>query len=172
MAPFRRGKSAAGRVYPATRGGFGGSKDGGRQGHRGAIKKSTTTRNKFQTSRLDDTVNDPGKESDVVSEEAVSREGLEDLSSQEESSESDADVENSYNVLLQTLIPTSSRGEPKRKRRKLEPVDESDPVRTPSLSDSGDLDAVEGEELESHGESDDEDQSDTDGSPERELCKP
>ncbi|KAI4201934.1 MAG: hypothetical protein LQ350_002982 [Teloschistes chrysophthalmus] len=167
MAPFRRGKSAAGRVYPATRGGFGGSKDGGRQGHRGAIKKSTTTRNKFQTSRLDDTVNDPGKESDVVSEEAVSREGLEDLSSQEESSESDADVENSYNVLLQTLIPTSSRGEPKRKRRKLEPVDESDPVRTPSLSDSGDLDAVEGEELESHGESDDEDQSDTDGSPER-----
>ncbi|KAL8642807.1 MAG: hypothetical protein Q9228_000547 [Teloschistes exilis] len=170
MAPSRRGKSAPGRVYAAPRGGFGVSKSGGRQGYQGATRKSTTTRNNFQTSRLDDTINDPGEESDVVSEQAVPKAGSANSSSQAEPSESDTDPENSYSVLLQTLIPTSSRGEPKWKRRMLKHVDESNPARSPSLSDPGDLDVVEEEALQSHRESDDEDQSDTDGLPESNDC--
>ncbi|KAI4255559.1 MAG: hypothetical protein LQ352_002502 [Teloschistes flavicans] len=166
MAPFRRGKSAVGRYYVNTREGLRRTNDARRGGYQGAVKKGTTARNKFQTSRLEDTVDDQVEESEITSEEAVPKGGSEELSSQENSSESDADAEIPYNVLLQTLIPTSFRGEPKLKRRKLEDVDEAHIAQGPSLSGSGDLDAVEEEGKESHWASDDDDQSNTDGVPE------
>ncbi|KAL8695270.1 MAG: hypothetical protein Q9218_000168 [Villophora microphyllina] len=159
MAPFRRGKSAAGRGYASARGGSTRGRDGRRNGYHDTRKTSTTARESFQTSRLDETIKNQVGESDVDTEEDVPSIRSEELSSQAESSELDAVGENSYNVLLQTLVPKTSRGEPKQKRRKLDHVGEQDANQALSPSDSGDLDFVE-EEAGSHWQSDNGDESD------------
>ena len=107
MAPFRRGKAQAARSRSSqTRGG----KFAGRGGR-------TSTRKPISLNRLEEhtAIAGEAEAEDSTSEEGISNHGA-------HSSDSDVDVQNikPYNSLLRCLGAHTQRGQPQRKKRKLE----------------------------------------------------
>lgn len=123
MAPFRRGKRDSRSSFQTQRGRSVTGRDNRRGGrsHNGGPNTASST--PFQASRVDEAVNDGSEASEVnaaANEPVEEAEGFLTLS---ESSDSDAGLEKPYNLLLKTLKPEAPRGEPKRKRRKVEPIE-------------------------------------------------
>ncbi|KAL8927784.1 MAG: hypothetical protein Q9208_002200 [Pyrenodesmia sp. 3 TL-2023] len=156
MAPFGRGKSSSARNFQSKRGRFGtarSNKHAGRSGHVGTSAARSTP---FQASRLDEAANLVAGSSDGDSEESgLEEEELKELSSLDETSESDAGPNVSYNVLLHTLKPAAPGGKPKRKRRKLETPEASPSLLIGLSGDSGGL-----EEIAERGDTSEEDVAD------------
>ncbi|KAL8696214.1 MAG: hypothetical protein Q9201_007770 [Fulgogasparrea decipioides] len=159
MAPFRRGKPGPRNGYTAVRGGFKSGRGGRRGGFQGTTGTNAGPRKDFQSSRIEKTVNNQSNGSDVASEIGSLNGESDGQLTIEASPESDVATENPYTVLLQSLNPATSLGEPKRKRRKIKQTGAA----KLASSTSGILDVlhdVEGEE--SPSEEDNEVQSDAD----------
>lgn len=161
MAPFRRGKTAPRNGYAAARGDSvtGG---GGRRGKSYATNGTNAgPRKHFQASRIEDRIEgDRVAESEVISATNASNAEIDEDSSDGASSESDAVIENPYNVLLQTLNPRPSRGEPQQKRRRTEQIGAAVSTQSPPSEDADVLNETEEEGSPSEERSDDGSRSD------------
>ena len=122
MAPFRRGKSG---VRASTGRTFVTGRSSQKVSPHRVHTSSAAPNNDFQTSRIDEIVKSDLERSESTPPASVSDSGSEELLSHESSSESTVSLEEPYSVLLQALKPSISLGEPKRKRRKVEPSEAS-----------------------------------------------
>ncbi|KAI4089690.1 MAG: hypothetical protein LQ344_005261 [Seirophora lacunosa] len=159
MAPFRRGKSHPRGGFQSRRGKpvtGRNNRNGSRSGNAGAP---------FQASRVDETINNNSENSGAKSESEDSHEEAEESLSLEESSDSGSDPkEKPYNLLLQTLKPKAiPLGEPKRKRRKIEPVEVPTSLHAEYTEANGDLDGIQTDDEEAASEEDSADESGEDG---------
>ncbi|KAL8971276.1 MAG: hypothetical protein Q9183_001133 [Haloplaca sp. 2 TL-2023] len=121
MAPFRQAKTLAGHYNShATRGRNVRRNGGQRGGLRGKNEQNNGTTKHFQTSRIEEAGNQQSGDHKVGPDDkdasSLSSEGS---VNDETSSESEDSPGGSYNILLQALNPTASRGEPKQKKRKI-----------------------------------------------------
>lgn len=132
------------------------NRNGSRSGNAGAP---------FQASRVDETINNNSENSGAKSESEDSHEEAEESLSLEESSDSGSDPkEKPYNLLLQTLKPKAiPLGEPKRKRRKIEPVEVPTSLHAEYTEANGDLDGIQTDDEEAASEEDSADESGEDG---------
>lgn len=156
MAPFRRGKSGPRSRPRESRT----SSTAGGKSHRGGSRGISATKipakNTFQTSRLQDLVDDRSDNLDSILETSSPGSASDEPLSHDEASGIDEVPEKPFNVLLHTLNPKVSDNEPRNKRRRL--TSDTSPAPTIQGSPSGDLDALE--DVEDEGELSDEGSAD------------
>lgn len=156
MAPFRRGKSGPryrlGKSRTASTAGVKSHKSGSR----GISATKIPAKNTFQTSRLQELVDDRSDNPDSILETGSPGSVSDELLSHDEASGTDEVPEKPFNVLLHTLNPKVFHNEPRNKRRRL--TSDTSPAPTIQGSPSGDLDALE--DVEDEGELSDEGSAD------------
>lgn len=136
MAPFRRGKSGPKKGLAPTRGRPVVGRSDPRNGASGSSEFNPAPSNPFKASRINEVVKSDAEQSDILPEASGSDLDSERISAHASSSESDVGSEKPYSVLLQALNPSTSRGEPKRKRRRLKPPEAPVSVQAVPLSES------------------------------------
>lgn len=134
------------------------NRNGARSGNAGA---SATLSAPFHASRIDEAVYTNSENPDANSDSEDSHEEAEGSFSLDESSDSDSGPKKKpYHVLLQTLKPqATSHGEPKRKRRKIEPVEAPVSLHAEYTEANGDLEDTQVDDREALSEEDSVDES-------------
>ncbi|KAL8942956.1 MAG: hypothetical protein Q9216_001371 [Gyalolechia sp. 2 TL-2023] len=128
MALIRRGKSGPRNGFNPSKGRSIARRGGPKNGSHGNRDFNAAPSNPFKASRVDEAIDSDSESSDAIPEANDAHLGLEESSSHESSSESDVDSEKPYSVLLQALKPSAPRGEPRRKKQKIEPIEAPVPV--------------------------------------------